>query len=246
MTPNPRNPSTSDEPSGSGPHLPTPEAAAAAREAAANPDTWLDEHGDFLLRFTLARVRDRDVAEDLVQETFVAAMRARERFAGGSALRTWLVGILKHKILDHFRAKARTVLADDLVSQNADGSDPDEGFFNRVGHWKNVLSPRPWAPAPDEAVERNQFRRILDQCISKLPDQMGRLFVLREIEEMESEEVCEILGITPSNLYTTLHRARFRLRRCLELNWFGEGRGLPDGGMGANLLTTPRTEGGNR
>lgn len=178
---------------------------------------WVDEYGDYLFRFALARVRNRDAAEDLVQDTLVAAIRARTHFEGASALRTWLVGILKHKILDYFRAQSRTVLAGDLTAIG-DEDRTVESFFDRAGRWRNP--PGAWNASPDRVVEQKEFRRVLDSCLSKLPESMSRLFVLRDVEGVASETICETLGISPANLYTTLHRARFRLRRCLEENWF--------------------------
>lgn len=230
-------------PENAAPELPrTAEAAEQARqEASADPAEWVERYGDFLLRFALSRVRDRDAAEDLVQETFVAAIRARERFAGESALRTWLVGILRHKILDHYRAKSRTVLADDLVSEGSDTS--EDGLFGKLGRWTSLAAPKAWQRSPDSALESVEFRRVLDDCVSKLPDTMARLFMLRDVDEVDSDTVCEMLGITPSNLYTTLHRARFRLRKCLEVNWFGNadsGADHDEGEVGAPGKTTLR------
>lgn len=185
--------------------------------ASADAAQWLDQYGDFLFRFAMARVRDPEAAEDLVQETMIAAIRAQDRFTGQSSFRTWLVGILKHKILDHFRAQSRTVLAADLASPDLK-KDPEEAFFDQAGQWR--FAPRAWSRLPDEVVEQKDFQRVLSQCLEQMPETMARLFVLRDVEGMDSDEIAQMMDITPSNLYTTLHRARFRLRRCLEQNWF--------------------------
>jgi RNA polymerase sigma-70 factor (ECF subfamily) len=172
---------------------------------------WVDDYGDYLLSYAVARVRDRDAAEDVVQETFVAAMRAAKSFAGTASVRTWLTGILKHKIADHFRRAAKTQSFDS-------GDDVESPCFGPDEHWTKF--PGKWKADPRDALNSSDLRKVLNTCLDALPGSLAQVFVLRELEEMEAAEVCETLQITPANLYTALHRARFRLRRCVELKWF--------------------------
>jgi RNA polymerase sigma-70 factor (ECF subfamily) len=176
---------------------------------------WVDEHGDYLFRFALSRLRRREVAEDLVQETFLAALEARERFAGASSERTWLVGILKRKLVDHLRRKNREQPAGDLaaVEQWADN------LFDERGHWRQ--KPGSWPADPSAALENAEFWTIFSRCLGKLPERLANAFVLREVEELDSQEVCKALNVSANNLWVMLHRARLVLWRCLEVNWFG-------------------------
>lgn len=187
-----------------------------------DPETWVDAHGDYLFRFALLRVQNAAVAEDLVQETFLSALRSLGKFSGSSTLQTWLTSILKNKIIDYFRKK-QVRKEDDGAS---DSIDDKRRFFQEdgrwVGVWKIELGPSSWGAGPSEEFERQEFWQVLQNCIAKLPQGLSQLFVLREIEEMETTEICKVLEITPSNLWVSLHRARLRLRSCLETNWFAE------------------------
>lgn len=184
-----------------------------------SPERWLDEHGDALYRYAFLRLRDRDAAEDLVQETLVAALGARKKFAGQSSERTWLIGILKHKIADHWRRVARTAPIEALP----DADDPDElleRFFDpsNRNHWR--VRPPAWSD-PDGALEDKQFWRALADCIGALPPAQAQAFSLTEFDGLDGAETCKVLGVAPTNLWVMLHRARLRLRQCLENNWFG-------------------------
>jgi len=191
------------------------QTSAPRTDAPSDPEQWLDAHGDYLYRYALKRLRNAEVAEDMVQETFVAALRARERFSGKSSERTWLVGILKHKIIDHIRKSTRERPVSDLDLDE----DQTEALFSKGGHWK--VKPARWSYDPRVVTERSEFRRILQQCIDGLPRRLADVFVLREMDQLETDEVCKELEITPTNLWVILHRARSKLRRCLEINWFG-------------------------
>lgn len=181
------------------------------------PAAWVDEHGDLLYRYAMQRVRDRQVAEDLVQETFVSALAAIDRFAAESSERTWLVGILRHKIMDHFRGSARRP---DTLGDEANAALEDPTFDKR-GHWKRT--PARWSADADTLAERGEFWVTFHDCLSKLPRRAADAFCLRELSRLDSKGVCEVLGITATNLWTQLHRARLMLRECLEENWFGRG-----------------------
>lgn len=184
-----------------------------------DPKTWLDEHGDSLFRYAYFRLRDVGLAEDLVQETLLAAYQARSGFAGRSAERTWLIGILKNKVIDHLRKHARELALEDI----AQDSDAIDALFrdDRMRHWRRP--PAHWEN-PNEALEHKQFWDVFSDCIDTLPPRQARAFVLCEIEGLDGKEACKVLDVAPSNIWVMLHRARLRLRECLELQWFGGAR----------------------
>lgn len=186
-----------------------------------SPDNWVDDHGNALYSYALVRLRDKHQAEEMVQETFLAALQSHERFSGRSSLRTWLIGILKHKILDQFRRDFREVPLDHLYETGDDGDIVDTSFATD-GHWSSLLAE--WGD-PEQAMENGQFWVILQACLDRLPKRMARLFVLREVMEEGTEEICKDLAMTPTNLWTTLYRARLGLRRCLDKNWVGAALG---------------------
>jgi len=181
------------------------------------PELWLSLYGDILYRYGLARVRDAEIAEDLVQETFLAALKAKEKFAGQSTTQTWLIGILKHKMIDYFRKASREQAQeyDDSYSSNN-----DDDYFDQQGSWQVDLSH--WSK-PDKSMEQEQFMTVLQGCISKLPAKMAQLFVLREFDDMKSEEVCELMSISSmSNFWVMQSRTRVQLRHCLDINWINQ------------------------
>jgi len=185
-----------------------------------SPNEWVDRHGDFLFRFAILRVREAGVAEEMVQETFLAALQARDRFAGQSTERSWLVGIMKHKIVDHFRKVTREIPTDDIERVGA-GEDAD-GAFDQGGHWKAGMSaPLDWPDNPAGALEQRQFWDVLKRCLGELPPRMAQTFTLREVDEVSTEAICSMLKITPNNLWVLLHRSRKHLRQCLETHHFG-------------------------
>lgn len=173
---------------------------------------WLDEHGDALYAYALSRARDPDLAEDLVQETLLAGLATDDPWRGESAERSWLIGILRHKLLDHLRRALRErPLAES-------GPDALGDLFDRRGHWK--VSPSNWGADPHALAERAEFRDVLAQCLAKLPARMAQLFLLREADSMGTDELCEQLNVTAANVWALLHRARSRLRNCLTIHWF--------------------------
>jgi RNA polymerase sigma-70 factor, ECF subfamily len=182
-----------------------------------NPENWVELHGDYLYRFALSRLRDPKASEDVLQETFLAAIQSLDRFEGRSSERTWLAGILKHKILDHFRISTREVGLGDR--DEPAHSNPD--WFDEDGHWKlDQNSPADWAD-PGRGLEQSRFWEAMGRCVGELPTRTARAFTLREIDNEETESICKVLCITPTNLWVMLHRARMHLRRCLELHWIG-------------------------
>jgi len=187
-----------------------------AGEGRADARAWLDEHGDVLYRYALLRVGDATAAEDLVQETLLAALEGHERFRGRSSVRTWLVGILKHKAIDHIRRAVKEPEAPGPTGTPEDVAP----FFQDSGLWG--LWPQKWGGNPAGAFERQEFWDVYVMCLAALPEQIAMVFSLREMDEVDSDELCKILGVTATNLWTMLHRARMRLRRCLEENWFAK------------------------
>jgi RNA polymerase sigma-70 factor (ECF subfamily) len=185
--------------------------------ASLDPRAWLESHGDYLYRYAVRRARTVSAAEDLVQETLLAAWQGRDGFAGAASERSWLTAILKRKIVDAIRRQARDVAATGAPADaDADRFDP----FDRSGHWKRT--PKDWgAGGPAEHLNREEFWAVLHTCLGKLPPRLHEAFLLRYLDERPGEDVCADLGITPANLWTMLHRARLRLCWCLSENWFG-------------------------
>jgi RNA polymerase sigma-70 factor (ECF subfamily) len=192
------------------------EIAPMHGRAQTNPERWVEEHGDPLFRYALVRVRAREVAEDLVQETLLSALRSRGKFAGQSSERSWLFGILKHKISDYFRTLGRETSFTDLESLADEFSEK----FVPEGYWVHVKGPKEWKPEADEVMHRSEFWQTMRACLDKLPKRIANVFMLREMEDVESKEICSMLSISESNLWVMLHRARMALRECLEINWF--------------------------
>jgi RNA polymerase sigma-70 factor, ECF subfamily len=185
-----------------------------------DPSRWIDDHGDTLFRFAFLRTRDEATAEDLVQETLLSAIQSIERFGGESTERTWLVGILKHKIIDYYRKNSKQV---QLTEEGTDLSDLD-GFFSRPdkwdGHWVVALRPVDPEQSPHQAMEKGEFWEVMNRCLSALPDKVASVFALREIDGMSSDEICSTLNLSANNFWVIMHRARMQLRRCIEIKWF--------------------------
>lgn len=191
----------------------------ASAQRGSDPSGWVDLHGDALFRFALIRVRSQGVAEEVVQETFLAALRAKDTFAGQANERTWMIGILRNKIADHFRRQFRGVWGDDAIDQ----AEFATAFFDSHGYWKN--KDPAWPRDGSESLSNRDFWRVLDECMGKLPDGIASVFTLREMEGLGTREICKILNITATNLGARLYRARMGLRKCLDQNWFrGDGR----------------------
>ena len=189
-----------------------------------DPATWVDAHGQVLYRYALARVRKPEVAEDLVQETLVAALGAQDGFRGQSTERTWLVGILRHKIMDHLRARSRGMGEGGQVSH----SDWLEEFFDDRGRWRRM--PDPEAVKPEALAENEEFWQVFDGCLDDLSPRHREAFARRVIEQEETQSICQALGVTATNLWVILFRARTQMRRCLTLKWFQQERPPGDGG----------------
>jgi RNA polymerase sigma-70 factor (TIGR02943 family) len=188
--------------------------AASTAGSPSIPEQWLSLHGDALFRYALLLAGDEHHAEDLVQETLLAALESRERYSAAASERTWLIAILRHKALDDRRRNRRR-------DQYLAGVDPAvEGNFNRFGKWRKP--PGRWTPAPQALLESQEFRTVFQSCMSALPVRIREAFALRVVEGLDASETCRILEISSANLWTLLYRARERLRRCLEGKWFSK------------------------
>lgn len=205
------------------PSMQTDETVAVSiteKTAQLDPTAWVDEHGDFLFRYAIVRLRDESLAEDLVQETLLAAIQAVDSYSGKSAERTWLVGILKHKIIDLFRKRSREVPLDPSETDLSEFDPLFERDDEFKDHWNDYLSPRIWRRSPADALQENEFFGVLQNCMSKLPERVASVFSLREMNGLDTDEICEILSLSSSNFWVMMHRARMALRRCIEINWF--------------------------
>jgi len=178
----------------------------------------LAEHRPVLFRYALLQLRDNELADDAVQETLLAAWQSSATFEGKAGLRTWLVGILKHKIADHWRRSTREVVASDFDYIDIDDVERDEDdFFMSNGHWNS--GPSSWND-PEAALNQQEFWAIYETCHNNLPPKMAKVFMLRELVGLEADEVCLETGLSDANFWVTMHRARLRLRECLEIRWF--------------------------
>ncbi len=186
-----------------------------------DPERWVAEHGDALYGYALVRLRDPAKAEDAVQETFLAALKAGN-FAGRSAERSWLTGILKNKIFDYYRKASRETVFTDLDFYADEESDRFVPDGTGKGGWIHELGPSEWPANPGASLDNEVFWKAFHECAGKLPPKVSAVFCLREMDGVESREICEQLKISESNLWVMLHRARMALRRCLEINWFGK------------------------
>jgi RNA polymerase sigma-70 factor (ECF subfamily) len=171
-----------------------------------------------LLRFAMLQLRNDVQADDAVQETLLAVLEKPDSFNGKSSLRTYVIGILKFKIIDMLRLAGREMQIPSSGDEDQSDSDMIDLLFRADGH--TVEDAKQWG-APESTLEQKDFFRVLEVCLEKLPAQTGRVFMMREWLELSTEEICKELEITTSNLWVLLYRARLRLRECLDLNWFG-------------------------
>lgn len=197
-----------------------PDIAARPTELS-NPDEWVEQHGNVMFAYALKYVGNRSTAEDLVQEALLGAFRGRHTFSGASAERTWLIGILKNKVMDYFRHSGRETAIADLQPLSGD-TDPD--FIASgpdAGQWKSNRRPAAWSVDSDDPVEQKQFWEQLQRCLEQIDDRLAEVYRLRDVQDMDYREACNVLSVKPTNLRVMLHRARKLLRSCLETNWIG-------------------------
>ncbi len=171
------------------------------------------------MRFATLQLRDASAAEDTVQEALAAALSGQSRFAGRAALKTWVFAILKNKIVDHLRQRQRFVDITPPVSETDDDAADFDVLFDRKGHWQPEERPNAWGD-PEATFTQQQFWVVFEACLTQLPENTARVFMMREFIGFDTPEICQELDMTVSNCHVILHRARMRLRLCLEQRWF--------------------------
>jgi RNA polymerase sigma-70 factor (ECF subfamily) len=177
------------------------------------PESWVDEHGDYLLGYACNRLNDRAAAEDAVQETFLAAIRGLDRFDGRCNVRYWLLGILKHKIVDHIRKASR-----EMAVEDTEDLDAIDGPFQTIYGIPSGKT-EPWKFNPRKMFEQREFWEVFTECISRLQGRVRMAYTLHELEGLSTEEACKVLQVKSNHLWVLLHRARAHLRPCLKENW---------------------------
>lgn len=186
------------------------------------PHLWVERYGDYLYSIAVIRTRNKQVAEDIVQETLLFAYKSRDGFRGESTERTWLTAILNNKITDHFRKKDVLKEVDVYLSDTSDQF--LRSFFESdtaiKGHWKREAFPNDWLAPVEARIQENEFTIVLKDCLSRLPATLSFAFTARHIDEKKSDEICKVLKITPSNYWVIMHRAKVLLRACLETAGF--------------------------
>ncbi len=178
-----------------------------------NPDLWVEHYADYLFNYAITRVDNHDLAKDLVQDTFFSGIKGKDNFRGQAAERTWLVSILKRKIIDHYRK----------INSNKGKKEVRMNFYEsgeKNGRWIEERIPESWGNFADKKIENKELKLVLDQCIERLPEKYRMVFILKTVKQYDTDEICNELNISASNLWVIVHRARLQLRKCLEENWF--------------------------
>lgn len=175
-----------------------------------------------MIRFAELQLRDRAMAEDLVHESIEAALRKSSSFNGQSTLKTWVFAILRNRIIDHLRQASRTVNISSLVDEDEDFHDVLDAMFTERGAWREGQRPAAW-PDPEESMQTRQFWFVFETCLDQLPAATGAVFMMREFLGFESDEICRQLNISTSNCHVILHRARLKLRTCMNTGWWQSG-----------------------
>jgi RNA polymerase sigma-70 factor (TIGR02943 family) len=184
--------------------------------ASLNPSSWVRSFGDYLFSYALLKVGNRETAEDLVQDTFVSAIKAKDSFKGNSSEKTWLTSILKNKIIDHYRRSDVLRNASEYIGET-DHQFSDHFFDKSNGHWLKASAPQDW---PDREISNAEFDRVIQMCIHKMPSRLIPVFVAKFIDDEDSEIICKAHNISASNYWVMIHRAKVLIRSCLEKNWF--------------------------
>jgi RNA polymerase sigma-70 factor (ECF subfamily) len=182
-----------------------------------NPDQWVNNYADDLYRFSLQRVSDSGLAEDIVQETFLSAWKARATFKGEASERSWLFTICKNKIIDYYRRKKREIL--ESIQEISSGGH----FFDDSEHWIQANKPGDWGIEYQQRIDNKEFYIVLERCKNKLQHLQRTVFSMKYIEDIDSAEICKVLGITSANYWVLIHRAKLQMRACLEKNWINIG-----------------------
>lgn len=173
---------------------------------------WVELYSDSMYSWALHKTSSRETAEDLVQETFLASVQSFDKFKGDSNPKTWLFSILNNKINDHYRISYRKSTVDTNIIF--------ETLFDSDENWKSDQRPKEWTEDTEHILDNLEFQKALQNCMSKLPDNWYSAIQLKFMEEKKGELICQELGITNTNFWQILHRAKLQLRKCIELNWF--------------------------
>jgi RNA polymerase sigma-70 factor (ECF subfamily) len=177
------------------------------------PEQWIDAYANILYAYTLTRVNDKQLAEDIVQETFLIAWKSKESYKGGASEKNWLFAICKNKIIDHYRKKATQILNYAAIDNSAQ-------YFDDKEHWAKEECPHNWGIDYQQTIETKEFYTILELCRKKLQEMQQLVFAMKYLEELSADEICKVLNISSSNYWVLIHRAKLQLRDCLEKNWF--------------------------
>ena len=177
-----------------------------------NPDLWVSNYGDQLFAYTVVRLNDTGLAEDIVQDTFLSAWKNRDSFKGDASEKNWLFAICKNKIIDHYRKMSHQIARPSAV-------DASDAFFDEAEHWTPEAGPVDWGIPDHQTIEKKEFYSILELCKSKLQQLQQTVFVLKFMEGQDSDAICKVLNITTSNYWVLMHRAKLQLRSCLNKNW---------------------------
>lgn len=189
-----------------------------------DPQNWVEEYADYLYSFARYRVNREDLARDLVQDCFLSALRNLQNFKGDCSEKTWLTTILRNKIIDHYRKKSTSQELSGETGDPEDAGDDFNGQFfdeNYKG-WRPESRPSEWEDNPLTGVLRKEFYQVLKKCLDALPEKWAAAFTLKNMDDRSGEEVCKELGISSSNFWVIMHRAKLQLRSCMEKNWFGK------------------------
>jgi RNA polymerase sigma-70 factor (TIGR02943 family) len=182
-----------------------------------DPHQWVDKYANYLYSFALVRIADEDLARDLVQETFLAALEQSDRFEGRSSEKTWLTAILKNKIIDIYRSQSAGLKKGMVVSAVQEG---DHDFFDPDnGHWNDLHKPVEIGIEQSDALENKEFQRILQACMGKLPALWSSVFTMKHIDQETTKIICQELKVSPANFWVIIHRTKINLRACLQKNW---------------------------
>lgn len=177
-----------------------------------NPNKWIDLYSDYLFNYTITRVNDREMAKDLVQDTFFAGLKSMKNFKGEATERTWLISILKRKIIDYYRK----------INSNKGKAEVRMSFVSdeHEGDWLEERVADPFDKTAEDTLENSELGDAIYNCLSKLPEKQAAVFKMKTIEGMETETICNELNITASNLWVIIHRARIAMADCMEKTWF--------------------------
>ena len=179
------------------------------------PDKWVNSYADYLFNYAIVRVNNTDIAKDLVQETFFAGLKSAKNFQGRATERTWLVAILKRKVIDYYRK----------INSNKGKAEIRMNFYHNgenEGNWIEECVPQSWNNETEKIIETEELKNQIEKCIDCLPERYAMVFRMKTIQKFETKDICKELGITASNLWVIIHRARVQLRKCMEDNWFNK------------------------